>query len=64
MATRRSTKKTTTRAKRRSVGFRAHLSIFGVIKSSPTWEANLEDNLVKEGFTRPKARELVKIAAS
>jgi hypothetical protein len=33
-------------------------------KSSPTWEANLEDNLVEEGFTRSKARELVKLAAS
>jgi len=67
MATKRSTKKTTARATRDSVRFRSSNSGMFTVrfrKSSPTWEANLEDNLVEEGFTRSKARELVKLAAS
>jgi hypothetical protein len=65
MASKRSTKKTT--ATRGSMRFRSPNSgTFAVHfrKSSPTWETNLENNLVEEGFTRSKARELVKLAAS
>jgi|CZKF01.1.fsa_nt_gi hypothetical protein len=32
--------------------------------SSPDWQQNLEDNLIKYGYTRAKARSLVKFAAS
>jgi hypothetical protein len=32
--------------------------------SSPDWQQNLEENLIKEGFTPRKARSLVKLAAS
>jgi hypothetical protein len=67
MATNRSTKKTTARATRGSVRFRSSNSGAFAVRfreSSPTWETNLENNLVEEGFTRSKARELVKLAAS
>jgi hypothetical protein len=67
MATKSATKKTTTRASRGSVRFSsAKSNTFAVRfrKSSPTWETNLENNLVEEGLTRSKARELVKLAAS
>jgi hypothetical protein len=33
-------------------------------KPAPEWEANLENNLIEEGFTRAKARKLVRLAAS
>lgn len=67
MATKRTTKRTTNRTSRSSVRFRSAKSgTFAVRfrKSSPTWETNLENNLVKEGLTRSKARKLVKLAAS
>jgi hypothetical protein len=67
VATSRTTKRTTNRTSRGSVRFRsAKSSTFAVRfrKSSPTWETNLENNLVKEGLTRSKARKLVKLAAS
>jgi hypothetical protein len=67
MATKRSTKKMTARTSRGSVRYRSSKSgTFAVRfrKSSPTWETNLENNLVEEGFTRSKARELVKLVAS
>ena len=67
MATKHSTKKATKRASRGSVRFRsANSGTFAVRvrKSSPAWETNLENNLVEEGLTRSKARELVRLAAS
>jgi hypothetical protein len=67
VATKRTTKKTPTRTSRVSVRFRSPNSgSFAVRfrKSSPTWETNLENNLVDEGLTRSKARELVRQAAS
>jgi hypothetical protein len=67
VATKRTTKRTTNRTSRSSVRFRSGKSgTFAVRfrKSSPTWETNLENNLVKEGLTRSKARKLVKLAAS
>lgn len=33
-------------------------------KPAPAWETNLENNLVEEGYTRAKARRLVRLAAS
>jgi len=67
VATKRTTKRTPTRASRVSVRFRsANSGSFAVRfrKSSPTWEANLENHLVEEGLTRSRARELVRQAAS
>lgn len=67
MATKHSTKKATKRASRGSVRFRsANSGTFAVRfrKSSPAWETNLENNLVEEGLSRSKARELVRLAAS
>jgi hypothetical protein len=62
MATKKSTKKAAKRPSRdsgRSATFTVRFR-----ESSPDWETNLENNLVKEGFSRSKARELVKLAAS
>jgi hypothetical protein len=67
MAIKRAAKKTATGTSRGSVRFRsANSGTFAVRfrKSSPTWETNLENNLVEEGLTRSKARELVRLAAS
>jgi hypothetical protein len=67
MATKRTKKKTTERASHGSIRFRsANSGTFAVRfrKSSPAWEMNLENNLVEEGLTRSKARELVRLAAS
>jgi hypothetical protein len=33
-------------------------------ESSSVWQTNLENNLVREGFSRAEARRMVKIAAS
>ena len=67
MATKRTVKKTARRSSRGSVRFgSSNRGTFAVRfpKSSPTWETNLENNLVEEGLTRSKARELVRLAAS
>jgi hypothetical protein len=67
VATNRTAKRTTNRTSRSSVRFRSTKSgTFAVRfrKSSPTWKTNLENNLVKEGLSRSKARKLVKLAAS
>jgi hypothetical protein len=65
MATKKSTKKAAKRPSRDS-GRSANSGAFTVRfrDSSPAWETNLENNLVEEGFSRSKARELVKLAAS
>jgi hypothetical protein len=34
------------------------------LRPSPGWRQNLEKNLIDEGYTPIKAREMVKIAAS
>lgn len=67
MATKHATKKATKRASRGSVRFRSANSGTVAVRfrrSSPAWETNLENNLVEEGLTRSKARELVRLAAS
>lgn len=33
-------------------------------QARPAWETNLENDLVEEGYTRAKARRLVRLAAS
>ena len=65
MARKKSTKKAAKRQSRDS-GRSTHSGAFTVRfrESSPDWETNLENNLVEEGFSRSKARELVKLAAS
>jgi hypothetical protein len=64
MATKRATKKAAKRASRDSVRFRSGAFAVRFRESSPAWETNLENNLVEEGLTRSKARELVRLAAS
>jgi hypothetical protein len=64
MATKRTRKKTTERASHGSIRFRSGTFAVRFRKSSPAWEMNLENNLVEEGLTRSKARELVRLAAS
>lgn len=66
MATMRAAKKAASKA-HGSVRFRTSNSRAFTVrfpKPSPAWETNLENNLVEEGFTRSKARELVRLAAS
>jgi hypothetical protein len=62
MAPRKSAKKAAKRSPRDSV--RSGTFAVRFRKSSPAWEMNLENNLVEEGFSRSKARELVRLAAS
>ncbi len=67
MATKQAAKKAVTKSTRGSVRFRSSTSrAFAVRfpKSSPSWETNLENNLVEEGLSRTKAREMVRLAAS
>ena len=67
MATKHTAKKATKRASRGSVRFRSADSRAFTVRfrtSSPAWETNLENNLVEEGLSRSKARELVRLAAS
>jgi hypothetical protein len=64
----RTAKKSTTAKSRGSVRYRsASKGTFVQVrfrKPSPEWETNLENNLIEEGFTRAKARKLVRLAAS
>jgi hypothetical protein len=56
-----------TKATRKSVRRRSSAGATVEIRyhdPAPAWRKNLENNLIEEGFTRAKARELVKLAAS
>jgi hypothetical protein len=67
MAAKSAAKKAGNRSSRGSVRFRSSKSAGFSVRfpqSSPSWESNLENNLVEEGVTRSKARELVRLAAS
>jgi hypothetical protein len=58
---------TATKATRRSVRRRSSGGTAVEIRyhdPAPAWQKNLENNLIEQGFTRAKARELVKLAAS
>jgi hypothetical protein len=65
MAIKRTAKKSVAKSNRGSVRFRSSNSFtVRFPKSSPLWETNLENNLVEEGLSRTKAREMVRLAAS
>ncbi len=67
MSTKRETKKAATKMRHGSARLRSSKSGAFAVRfpnPSPAWETNLENNLVEEGYSRSKARKLVRLAAS